>query len=803
MRRQFLLLFVCSLVFSVYGISRKAKELVQNRRQIRDIFKKHPKFDGDPTETSDSLPHVCNVLKYDLQLSPYFPFPGYAGREDLTFDGFVNITFEITKKTQYLPLRMNYLTVFEIFLWHNGEKMTISSLKNDPGTSHFKLRPIKAFVVGDKYTLSISYGGNINNKDKGMGSWAGLTYDIYALPDSSKRYAISTFLRPAFAREVFPSLDDPSFKSVFSLTLIYPKNAKAYYNSVAESTDVYDDQRWITKFKDTQLLSTYRLALVIGDFTNVTMIADAALWLFLIGSMGSRRQRKLQKKCANSFARLTNVPYPLEKLDLAAFTFLAEYELSDGFGLISGSEELLIISPKFFDRTETFEIALPICSAIVGQQFGGSVTQKHWGMEFLTRSFTHFYNIRSYAEQLPAADRDIFEIYAFSGVDEGLIVTNGSGHPLIDDQVHFDEQVEYAGPAVIGMIEQVVGRKVFHKAIEKYLRENKFGNADLETLISAFENATKNEPLCGDQLKIREFMTDFFASTVLSNDNGYSFKQQSSSMGWNDTTRWNIPLFVLNVNTQKVHTLWLLKSGEICSPIDLNSTETYIFNYRGLTFGRILYDEVIWTTKFLNVDWTQVDDASPIALIIDRLEEEARTQKDSLAEQLINKIVNDFNALINPYLVSIIMDLNDQDLEDRLFVNIDWYPKTLSDEFQNYNLLLLAILDGYSDYQQVGLLKFKNFMSDCAHFETELETCNKISPNVRLGVYCAGIIDGDPNSLAFFYDYTDFVGTQSEFYPYLWPEFDRAEEALSCDKTVGAEGRKEKLKHRRRTTQNL
>ncbi|KAI6199083.1 hypothetical protein M3Y96_00588900 [Aphelenchoides besseyi] len=579
-------------------------ELVQNRRQIRDIFKKHPKFDGDPTETSDSLPHVCNVLKYDLQLSPYFPFPGYAGR------------------------------VFEIFLWHNGEKMTISSLKNDPGTSHFKLRPIKAFVVGDKYTLSISYGGNINNKDKGMGSWAGLTYDIYALPDSSKR-----------------------------LTLIYPKNAKAYYNSVAESTDVYDDQRWITKFKDTQLLSTYRLALVIGDFTNVTMIADAGYPVSTLAFPhwinGISTTTEIAKKCANSFARLTNVPYPLEKLDLAAFTFLAEYGECLNF-------------------------------------------------------FT------------------IPEIYAFSGVDEGLIVTNGSGHPLIDDQVHFDEQVEYAGPAVIGMIEQVVGRKVFHKAIEKYLRENKFGNADLETLISAFENATKNEPLCGDQLKIREFMTDFLLQpyypmiTVHYNESeGYSFKQQSSSMGWNDTTRWNIPLFVLNVNTQKVHTLWLLKSGEICSPIDLNSTETYIFNYRGLTFGRILYDEVIWTTKFLNVDWTQVDDASPIALIIDRLEEEARTQKDSLAEQLINKIVNDFNALINPYLVSIIMDLNDQDLEDRLFVNIDWYPKTLSDEFQNYNLLLLAILDGYSDYQQVGLLKFKNFMSDCAHFETELETCNK------------------------------------------------------------------------------
>ncbi|KAI6212969.1 Aminopeptidase N [Aphelenchoides besseyi] len=800
-------------LFFANGISRKTKELVQSRRQTRNIFKKHPKFDADPLETSDSLPHVCDVLRYELQLSPYFQFPGYTGRDDLTFDGFVNITFEITKNTQYLPLRMDYLTVIDMFLWHNGEKLTISSLKNDPETSHFKLRPIKDFVVGDKYTLSINYGGFINNKDKGRGSWAGLTYDIYTLPDTSKRYAISTFLRPTFARELFPSLDDPSFKSVFSLKLIYPKNAKAYHNSVEESTDVYDDQRWITKFKDTPLLSTYRLAIVIGDFKNVTMIADAGYPVSTLAFPhwinGISRTTEIATKCANTFAQLTNVPYPLDKLDFAAFTFLAEYELSDSFGLISGSQELLLISPKFFDRTETFDNALSICSAVVGQQFGGSVTQKRWGMEFLTRGFTHFYNIRSYSQQLPAVDRDIFEIYAFSSVDEGLMATNNSGHSLVDNQLHFDDQVEYAGPAVIGMIEQVVGRKVFHKATERYLNKNKFGNADLETMIDAFEKATKNQPLCGDQLRIREFMTDFLLQpnyplvTIHYNESeGYTFEQQSS-MGWNDTTTWNIPLFVLNVNTQKVHTLWLLKSGEICSSIDLNSTDTYIFNYRGLTFARVLYDEVIWTTKFLNVDWTQVDDASPIALIVDRFEEESWTQKDSLAKQLINKIVDDFDALINPYLVSIVLDLNDQDLEDRLFININWYPKTLSDEFQNYNLMLLAILDGYSDYQQVGLLKFKNFMSDCAQFETELETCNKIPPNVRLGVYCAGIIDRDPNSLDFFYDYADFVGTQSEFYPYLWPEFNRAEEALSYDTSNGFESRRAKLKHRKRTTRNV
>lgn len=85
------------------------------------------------------------------------------------------------------------------------------------------------------------------------------------------REIVATFFEPTNARKVFPSVDDPHFKAVFSLKLIYPKGAKVFSNT--EKTDderEFDQYRNIVRFEDTPLMSTYLFAFAVGNFTSAT-----------------------------------------------------------------------------------------------------------------------------------------------------------------------------------------------------------------------------------------------------------------------------------------------------------------------------------------------------------------------------------------------------------------------------------------------------------------------------------------------------------------------------------------------------
>ncbi|VDK25103.1 unnamed protein product [Anisakis simplex] len=80
-------------------------------------------------------------------------------------------------------------------------------------------------------------------------------------------------MEPARARAVFPCLDEPAYKAIFHITLIYPSGLIALANTM-ERTPVplgkeTPDSAWsVIQFPPSLRMSTYLVAFAVGPFVK-------------------------------------------------------------------------------------------------------------------------------------------------------------------------------------------------------------------------------------------------------------------------------------------------------------------------------------------------------------------------------------------------------------------------------------------------------------------------------------------------------------------------------------------------------
>lgn len=98
----------------------------------------------------------------------------------------------------------------------------------------------------------------------------------------------------------------------------------------------------------------------------------------------------------------------------------------------------------------------------------------------------------------------------------------------------------------------------------------------------------------------------------------YQFTQHSS-LKKDYRTRWNVPLFVMNVNTQSKHVIWFQKNSDLCSSdnFQLDPKATYIFNYGAFTYGRVKYSDAL-LAKMQSIDTTRIDAPSQLGMFLDQ-----------------------------------------------------------------------------------------------------------------------------------------------------------------------------------------
>ena len=113
-------------------------------------------------------------------------------------------------------------------------------------------------------TVTLTYSGKITDNMTGI-------YPSYYSIDGVKKEVLSTQFESHFAREAFPSVDEPEAKATFDLSLKFDQEEGEIALSNMPEIDVENrKETGIWKFATTPRMSSYLLAFAAGDLQGIT-----------------------------------------------------------------------------------------------------------------------------------------------------------------------------------------------------------------------------------------------------------------------------------------------------------------------------------------------------------------------------------------------------------------------------------------------------------------------------------------------------------------------------------------------------
>src|SRR4029077_18497856 len=112
--------------------------------------------------------------------------------------------------------------------------------------------------------IHIQFNGILNDKLRGF----------YLSETPRRRYAVTQF-EATDARRAFPSFDEPAYKAVFRIALVVDKGDTAISNGkIISDTPGPESGKHTLQFSDSPRMSTYLVAMMVGDFACVAGEAD-------------------------------------------------------------------------------------------------------------------------------------------------------------------------------------------------------------------------------------------------------------------------------------------------------------------------------------------------------------------------------------------------------------------------------------------------------------------------------------------------------------------------------------------------
>ena len=404
-------------------------------------------------------------------------------RADKTFSGKVAITGEA--KTSKISLHQKDLTVEAVEVAGQARPFT---LDKDNEALYIKLEAAGSVVV------TITYTGKITDNMTGI-------YPSYYTVDGVKKEIISTQFESHFAREAFPSVDEPEAKATFDLALKFDQAEGELALSNMPEIDVENRKATgVWKFETTPRMSSYLLAFAAGDMQGITAKTKNGT---LVGVYATKAHPEsnlefaldIAVRCIEFYEEYYGVKYPIpQSLHVALPDFSAG--AMENWGLVTYREIYLLVDENSTALSRQ-TVALVVAHELAHQWFGNLVTMKWWDDLWLNESFANMMEYVSVDAIEPSWK--IFEDFQTSGAPYALKrdATDGvqSVHVEVKhpDEINtlFDGAIVYAkGSRLMHMLRRWLGDDAFRKGLGAYFEKHQYGNTIGRDLWDALSQAS-------------------------------------------------------------------------------------------------------------------------------------------------------------------------------------------------------------------------------------------------------------------------------------------------------------------------
>ena len=436
-------------------------------------------------------------------------------------------------------------------------------------------------------TLSIRYTGILNNKLRGF----------YLSKTKTRNYAVTQF-ESTDARRAFPSFDEPALKATFDIALTVDAG-----DTVISNTNIISDKpepaggKHTLRFATTPKMSTYLVAFLVGDFKCTEGRSDG------VPIRGCSTPDKVEltrfavesaKYILHYYDTYFGIKYPMPKLDMVA---LPDFEAGamENFGCITYRETDLLTDSRTGDIPSKKRVAVVVAHEMAHQWFGDMVTMQWWDNLWLNEGFATWMETKPVAEWKPEwnfPQDDAQDLDQTLNLDAQKTTRTIRATANTPDEINemFDGIAYGKAGAVLGMVENYIGKEVFRQGVHNYLQAHLYANATAEDFWTA---QTANSHLPVDKI-MSSFVTQPGVPLLTVSERQASsvpvaqsrFFLSSTATGGRDQ-RWSVPV-CLKTSGQPICRVLTPEDSTIPVPMDIGLPMFYA-NAGGKGYYRTAY----------------------------------------------------------------------------------------------------------------------------------------------------------------------------------------------------------------------
>jgi puromycin-sensitive aminopeptidase len=441
---------------------------------------------GQPTRRATTAPRrrsfrltpdvVPRAYELSLELDP---------RRSDRYAGEVSIELELRRPRRTIELHATEIRVTRPTLECEGRTLR-GRVAPNAARETVEIQLEEPLPAG-RSTLHLRFAGRLRKDLRGL----------YAATSGGRRYAFTQLEAPD-ARRFFPCFDEPDKKARFSVSVTTDAANEVISNSPVERVEQQEGGRKTVRFRPTPPLSTYLLALAVGDLegSDPVRCGDTEIRVWHVPGKHSLTGFALEtaRECLARLEAYFDMPYPYEKLDLVA---VPDFEAGamENAGAIFFRETLLLVDAETVSLPEQKRAAEVICHELAHMWYGDLVTMAWWDDLWLNEAFATWMAFAIVDDWKP--DWKMWRDFNHHRAAALGLDALESTHPIYanvktpdDATQNFDLITYEKGASVVRMIERYLGPDAFRAGVRRYIRRHRESNAVAADLWRALAEAS-------------------------------------------------------------------------------------------------------------------------------------------------------------------------------------------------------------------------------------------------------------------------------------------------------------------------